>query len=217
MRLKLYYNPGSCSLASHIALEEAGLDYEIEKIDLAQGAHETGYYRDRTPWARVPALEIGGTILTETVAILDYIAGLVRDRQLLPPAGTFESARALEWLSLLSSTIHIAFRPIFRPGRLAASPEAQADVGRLGLQTLNDVLGKLDRKRGDGRYTLGDDFSLVDAHLFVFLMWMRRPVLAGKLGHFPYLDQALEPLLARPSICEALRQEGLTVSHPKSG
>src|SRR3546814_11308903 len=74
--LKLYYNPGSCSLASHAALEEAGLPYEAELIDLTQNAQFSDAYRQKNPWARVPALQIGDDVLTENIAILNHIAEL---------------------------------------------------------------------------------------------------------------------------------------------
>ncbi|AMK20341.1 MULTISPECIES: glutathione S-transferase N-terminal domain-containing protein [Sphingobium] len=97
--LKLYYNPGSCSLASHAALEEAGLPYEAELIDLTQNAQFSDAYRQKNPWARVPALQIGDDVLTENIAILNHIAELVPEKALLPTEG-LARARALEWLGL---------------------------------------------------------------------------------------------------------------------
>src|SRR3546814_14873471 len=97
--LKLYYNPGSCSLASHAALEEAGLPYEAELLDLTQNAQFSDAYRQKNPWARVSALQIGDDVLTETIAILNHIAELVPEKDLLPTEG-LARARALEWLPL---------------------------------------------------------------------------------------------------------------------
>src|SRR3546814_2937822 len=97
--LKLYYNPGSCSLASHAALEEAGLPYEAELIDLTQNDKFSDAYRQKNPWARVPALQIGDDVLTDNIAILNHIAELVHDKALLPTEG-IALARALEWLAL---------------------------------------------------------------------------------------------------------------------
>lgn len=207
--LTLYYNPGSCSLASHAALEEAGLDYCLEKVDLSIGANEHADYRARNPWGRVPALEIDGAILTENVAILSYIADRVPERRLLPPAGSLLRVRALEWLALLSSTVHIAFRPIFRPNRLAESEEAQRDVTTLGLKSLNRTLTLVEQRLGAGPYALGDTISVCDLYLFVFALWSRRPVLIGRLDPLPLLDAFGDRLATRPSVQAALAGEGL--------
>src|SRR3546814_9011012 len=92
-------HPGSCPLASHAAWEEAGLPYEAELIDLTQNAQFSDAYRQKNPWARVPALQIGDDVLTENIAILNHIAELVPEKALLPTEG-LARARALEWLAL---------------------------------------------------------------------------------------------------------------------
>src|SRR3546814_7497225 len=109
-------------------------------------------YLAKHPWAKVPALEIVDVILTENVAILTYIAEQVPAFGLLPVSG-MERARALEWLALLSSTVHVAFRPIFRPGRLAVSEAGQQDVAATGLEGLRAVLALLDERLGDAPFT----------------------------------------------------------------
>lgn len=209
MMLKLYYNTGSCSLATHAALEEAGLSYDIELVDLTKDAQFSDEYRRKNPWGRVPALQIGEDILTENVAILTYIDGLVTDRQLLPRDG-LDRARAMEWLSLISSTVHVAFRPLFRPNRLAETPEGQQDVSAMGLKTLRNVLRLLDERLGQGPYALGDRLSLCDLYLFVFVLWSRRPALDGKLGALPNLDAFGDRMSRHPSVAAALAQEGLS-------
>lgn len=107
-----YYSPGSCSRASRIALEECGLAYDEVLIDVRAGAQATPDYQAINPWGRVPALAIDGVVLTENSAILSHLADRSPDRGLLPAPGTIDRARAAEWLSLLSSTVHVAFRPI---------------------------------------------------------------------------------------------------------
>src|SRR3546814_1732078 len=111
--------------------------------------------------------------------------------------------------SLLSSTVHVAFRPIFRPNRLAESAQAQQDVAATGLIALRNVLALVDERLGEGPYTLGNQFSLCDMYLFVFVLWSRRPVLDGKLGTVSHLDAFGERMSARPAVRAALAQEGL--------
>src|SRR3546814_6762072 len=117
---------------------------------------------------------------------------------------------AVEWLALLSSTVHCACRPIFRPGRLAGSEAGQQDVAATGLEGLRAVLALLDERLGDAPFTLGTRFSLCDLYLFVFILWSRRPVLAGKLDALPRLAAFGDRIAARPSMANALAQEGLS-------
>lgn len=206
--LKLYYNPGSCSLASHAALIEAGLDFEIEWVDLTRDEQLTPAFRAKNPWGRVPALDVNGEILTENLAILTYIAQLVPERGLLPREG-WAAVRALEWMALLSNTVHVAFRPIFRPGRSARTEAGQADVKATGIETLNAVLTQVEARLGDRPYALGDSFSLCDLYLFVFVMWSQRLTLKDAIGPLPGLLAFGDRLAARPSMSQALAAERL--------
>src|SRR3546814_20932317 len=132
-----------------------------------------------------------------------------------------ERAGALEWLALLSSTVHVAFRPICRPGRLAGSEAGQQDVAATGLEGLRAVLALLAERLGDAPFTLGTRFSLCDLHLFVFILWSRRPVLAGMLDELPRLAAFGDRTAVRPSKSNAMAQQGLNwtelcvaTSHP---
>jgi len=121
--MKLYYAPGACSLAPHIALEEVGSRYELSRVDLGANQQNSPEYLRINPKARVPALIDGDWVLTEAPAILRYIAARH------PAAGLWpwdprEEARCAEWLSWLSSTIHVAFVHVRRAARYAADPRA---------------------------------------------------------------------------------------------
>ena len=114
--LTLYFNPGSCSLASHAALEEAGFVYDLERVDLGKDVQNTPAYREKNPWGKVPALQIGDTVLTENIAILSYIAEQVPDRELLPLSG-IERARA-------SSGSRFSRAPSMSPSGRSFGPDA---------------------------------------------------------------------------------------------
>lgn len=207
--LTLYINPGSCSLASHIALEESGLAYRTERVALAEGRNLEPGYLARNPWGRVPALDLGGEVLTENVAILSHVADLAPGRRLLPPNGTLERARAIEFMATLSSTVHVAFRPIFRPERLASGEEGRRDVTDTGLAALASTLAKLDASLEGRRHSVGDAFTLCDAYLLVFALWTRRPALAGRLPRFARIDAIAGSTAERPAARTALAAEGL--------
>lgn len=115
--MKLFYKPGACSLASHIALRESGLDFTIDSVDLAKKRLENGDdYLLINPKGQVPALLLDDEVLlTEGVAIMQYIADRVPDRQLLAPVGTIARYQTLEWLNYIATELHKGFTPLFRP------------------------------------------------------------------------------------------------------
>ena len=213
----LYYNSGSCSLASHVALEETGLEYKAVRVDLSKDQHQTPEYLAKNPWGRVPALDISGTILTENVAILHYLADLVPERKLLPKPGTLGRAQATRWMALLSSTVHVAFRPLFRPSRLAETQKGRRDVTETGIRSLNEVLAKLDAELGDRSFILGDDFSLCDAYALVFALWTLRPNARNVVIPTPNLHRIAKTVAQRPAAQAAMRCEGLEFVGRTSG
>lgn len=205
--MKLYYAPGACSLAPHIALREAGRTFDLERVDL--GTHRTASGRDFleiNPKGYVPVLElgVGGETLTEAQVILQYIADLAPEATLIPVTGTFARYHALEWLAFISTELHEQFGPLFAPGTPQAVISAQR--GKIGdrLLYLSDVLGT----RG---YLMGEHFTVCDAYLFVMLQW------CGKFGIdlalWPNLDDYETRLEQRPAVQAAMTAEGLHGRH----
>ncbi|EMP9795789.1 glutathione S-transferase N-terminal domain-containing protein, partial [Pseudomonas aeruginosa] len=113
--MTLFYSPKACSLASHILLEESGLAFAPVAVNIRAGDNRSPEYLRLNPKGTVPALRVGQTIVTESPAILAYIADLVPQRGLLPPVGTLQRAVAQEWLNAASGSLHGAYRAIFRP------------------------------------------------------------------------------------------------------
>lgn len=205
----LYFNSGSCSLASHVALEESGLPYEAVRVDLSKDQHQTPSYLEKNPWGRVPALDVSGTSLSENVAILQYLADQVPERNLLPKPGTMQRALATRWMALLSSTVHVAFRPLFRPNRLADTPTGQRDVTETGVRALNEVLAKLEAELDGRKFILESGFSLCDAYALVFALWTTRPKSRDVVIPTPHLHSIARSVLQRPAAQAAMQSEGL--------
>lgn len=199
--MKLYYSPGVCSLASHIALREAGADFSLARVDMATKTLEDGSsFASVNPKGYVPALQLDdGSCLTEGPAIMQYVADLHPEADIAPKAGTLDRARLQEWLNFLGSEVHKAFSPLFR-GATGDWREASLNTIHLRFGQLNEHLGKHD-------YLLNDRFSVADAYLFVILGWTR--AMKIDLAPWPALQAFVERIGARPKVQDALRAEGL--------
>jgi glutathione S-transferase len=200
--MKLYYFSGACSLASNIALREAGVPFELVKVDRRTRKAADGLdYNEVNPKGYVPALALdNGEVLTENVAVLQYIADRNPASKLAPPAGTMERYRLVEWLAFISSEIHKNFSPLFRED----APEETKQFVRKVLSTRLDYLN---RAIGNRPFLMGEQFTVADAYLFTVLSWSRH--LNFDLGKWPQVQRYVERVGARPQVTEALKAEGL--------
>jgi glutathione S-transferase len=202
--MKLYYKPGACSLASHIVLNEIGTPFDLEKADTKAGRTETGEdFRKISPNGYVPALVTdGGDVITENLAILQYLADQASSTDLAPPNGMLERTRLQEALNFVSSELHKSFSPFFSGAELEGKEKQQAEAG------VGRRVAHIERSLDDGRaYLLGDTFTVVDAYAFVVLNW------AGFVGlnldPWPKTQAYVARVAARPSAVKAMVSEGL--------
>jgi glutathione S-transferase len=200
--MKLYYSPGACSHAPHILLREAGLDFTLEKVDLAEKKTETGAdFKKINPHGYVPALQLkDGTILAEGPAIDQYIADLVPAKKLAPANGTPERYKLQSWLNFISTEIHKTFGPMFNP----ATPEEYKKMSKDKLATRFD---SLDEHLSKNKFVLGETFTAPDAYLYTVLGWAK--YFAIDLAKWPAIKAFMERVAARPSAQEAAKAEGL--------
>ena len=199
--MKLYYSPGACSQAPHIALIEARLPFELAKVDLATKRLESGEdYLAVNPKGAVPAIKMeDGAILTENAVVLQYIADRAPDAHLIPPFGTMARYRQLEWLNYIATELHKGFAPLFHPGA--------ADAAR--AEAIEALAGKFDYvggRLGAGPYLAGGDIGVADFYLFVILGWSR--LFHIDLARWPALADFRARLLERPAVRAALHAEG---------
>jgi glutathione S-transferase len=200
--MKLYFSPGACSLSPHIALREAGLPFEIERVDLSTAKTESGAdYIQVSPNGYVPVLMLdNGEVLTEGPAIVQYIADRKPDSGLAPKADTLARYHLMEWLNFISSEIHKSFSPLFNPNAAEAWKNGVRELLARRLSTL--------AKRLDGKpYLLGDQFTVADGYLFTVLRWSGD--MRIDLSPWPVLGDYVARIGARPKVQEALRAEGL--------
>ncbi len=200
--MKLYYGPGACSLSPHIVLNEGGFTYDTERVDLASGKTETGAdYRAVNPNGYVPTLLFDdGQVLTEGPAIVQYLAELVPEKRLAPPAGTMERYRLMEWLNFISTELHKAFGALFNP----KAPQDWKDIVK--AQIIRRIEHASQRLAGK-TYIMGDDFTVADAYLFTVLGWGK--YVGIELTPWPTLTAYLGRVAARPAVQATLKAEGL--------
>jgi glutathione S-transferase len=200
--MKLYYYPGACSMAVHIALREAGIPFEMDKVDLAkhQTANGEDYYKIN-PKGYVPALRLDdGQILTEDAVLLQYVADQKPQSGLAPKAGTMERYRLMEWLNFISSELHKTLGALFNPKII---PEWKQDRIALFGRRCDFLVQQL----GDKPYLMGDMFTIADAYLFTIFGWTN--LFKLDMGKWPSLQSYAGRVAARPAVKEAMKAEGL--------
>lgn len=200
--MKLFYKPGACSLASHIVLREAGKEFELARVDLAKKCLENGDdFLAINPKGQIPALAINAdTLLTEGVAIMQYVADSAPKSDLLPPVGFLSRYKTLEWLNFVATELHKGFTPLFRPD----TPEAFKPTARALLEK---KLEYVDAALADQQWINGENFSIADAYLFTVPRW----AVAVKLN-FPQagnIANYMQRVASRPAVAAAMAAEGI--------
>jgi glutathione S-transferase len=200
--MRLYYSPGACSLSPHIALLEAGLPYDLVKVDLRAKKLENGDdYLAVNPKGQVPALKLdSGELVTEGPVIVQMIADRAAAKNLAPARDSAERYKLLEWLNFITTELHKNFGPMFSP--------ALADDAKAFFK--DRVMGKfkyIDSQLAGRDYLMGKQFSVADGYLFTMLSWADR--MKFDLSAMPNLVAYKARVAARPKVQEALNKEGL--------
>ena len=199
--MKLYYAPGACSLSPHIALLEAGLPYELIKVDLRAKKLENGDdFLNVNPKGQVPAVQFdSGDLVTEGPVIVQMIADKA-GKNLAPARDSDERYKMLEWLNFITSELHKNLGPMFSP--------VLADDAKAFFK--DRVMGKfkyIDGQLAGRDYLMGSEFSVADAYLFTITNWAK-PV-GIDISGFKNLGAFMARVAARPAVQEAMKAEGL--------
>lgn len=198
--MKLYYTPGACSQAVHIALAEAGLPFVLEKVDLAGKKTASGEdFRAINPLGYVPVLELdNGYRLTEVGAILQYVADQAPAQKLAPPATDFDHYRLLSLLNFISTELHKGVGALFGPNLPDAVRQGMIDRFSTRFEHVDGLLAK-------GRYLLGDSYGIADIYLFVVSGWLTHFNI--DIGRWPRLAAWRDVVAARPAVRSVLATE----------
>ena len=200
--MKLFYSPGSCSMASHIVLEEAGAKYDAVRVNLKDHTtQDGGDYYAINPKGYVPAVQLDtGELIGENTALLGYLGELVPGKGLMPAAGTLANFRVREWLGFVSSELHKAHSPLFRPTTPEATVKAQHEA-------IAKRYAYVDKELAGKSYLTGEQFTAADAYLFVVASWAGH--VKVDLEPYPNLRAFQARVAGRPAVQKVLKDEGL--------
>jgi glutathione S-transferase len=202
--IKLFYGQGTIALASHIALEEAGADYEAVRVDVLGGEQTRPDYLAINPKGRIPSLVTDQGVLTETVAILAYVAQRFPEAR-LAPTDPWRFAQAQSFNAYLASTVHVAHAHWRRGYRWADEESSFADMRRKVPQTMAAGFRLIEDEFLQGPWVLGTDYSICDGYLFTIADWLERDEVDPR--QFPKVYDHRERMRARPAVAKALAQE----------
>lgn len=207
--LKFYTAPGAVALASHIALIEAGADFETITLDFSKNAQREPAYLALNPKGRVPALITEHGILTENPAILVYIAQRFPEAKLAPLDNAFAFAELNGFLAYLCSTFHVATAHFARGTRWASEASSLEDMKRKVPQNARDCLKLIETEFMRGKWVFGAQYSLADPYLFRIVSWM--PRFDVDLADFPKIAAHYAAMRQRPAVIRAIAQAGETI------
>src|SRR5882757_8741881 len=202
--LKLYYAPGTCALASHIALEEAGAAYAAERVDFKNSQQTSPEYLAINPKGRVPALVTDRGVLTETPAILAFIAQTTPQAKLMPE-DAFAFAQAQSFNSYLCSTVHVAHAHKGRGYRWAADESSFADMKRKVPQTVGACFALIERDMLKGPWVMGEQYTVCDPYLFTLALWLEGD--SVDLAALPKVADHRKRMSERPAVKKVLAEE----------
>ena len=203
--LKLYYFPGTVAFATYITLEEAGADYEAIRVDFMKGEQTKADYLAVNPKGRVPALITEQGILTETPAILLYLAQMYPAAKLAPLNDFYKLAQMQSFNSYLCSTLHVAHAHKQRGSRWANEESSFEDMKRKVPETVGACFRLIETEMFKGPWVMGEDYSTADAYLFTVGRWMEGDTL--NIADYPKLEAHRARMKDRPAVQRALAGE----------
>lgn len=202
----LFYSPGACSLATHIALEEAGADFALRRLDFAGGEQRSADYLAINPKGRVPALVTDDGILTETPALLAWVAQTHPAAELAPLDDPFGFAKAQSFNSYLCSTVHVAHAHGRRASRWADAPVAIEAMQAKVPETMTAAFALIEDGMLQGPWVLGERYSICDPYLFTIAGWLESD--GVDIADFPKVSDHFRRMGERSAVQRALAAEG---------
>lgn len=208
MKIKLYYAPGACSLASHIVLEETGLPYESQKMNLAEGDQKKPEYLKLNPRGRVPTVVVNDEVITENVGILTYFGGGYPEFGLWPKK-TWDQAKLVSSMAWLSNTVHPMYGHILRPERYADDEAAKEAIKTKARGTYQGYLEEIDKLLEGKKWCFDNHYTVIDPYLLVFYRWGNRQKMPVK--QMKNYTALVDRVLSREKVHKVMQEEGITM------
>ncbi len=208
MDIKLYYAPGACSMASHICLEELGLPYATERLNLANGDQRKPEYLALNPRGRVPTAVVDGEVLTENVGIMSYFGGGYGQGRIWPK-DAWHQGKLVSAMAWLSNTVHPTYGHLVRAERYADDPAAQEAIKTKARDSYFGCLKEIDSLLQGRKWAVGKHYTVADGYLLVFYRWGNRQQMPVKtLANYSRLAREV---MGRPAVAKVMADEGVTL------
>jgi glutathione S-transferase len=202
---KLYYAPGTCALASHIALEEAGADYTVGRLDFKANQQQSPEYLQVNPKGRVPALVTDHGALTETPAILAYIAQTFPNAKLAPLDDAFAFAQVQAFNSYLCSSVHVAHAHKGRGYRWATEETSYADMKRMVPKSMGAAFALIEKGMLKGPWVMGEQYTICDPYLYTIELWLEGD--GVDLKTLPKVADHMKRMAERPAVKKVMAEQ----------
>ncbi len=209
MRFRLHYIPGSAAMAPHAALAEAGADYELVLVERDEAGQSPPEYLALNPLGRVPTLEDGDLVLTESAACVLHVAERFPEARLAPPVGTCERSELYRRLMFMTNTLQPVFLHWFYPERYTDDPAGEEGIQRVAARSLAEHFDRLEAELGSREWLVGDERSGADLFLFMLVRWGRR--LDPPVWERPNLRAHFKRLLEREPVRRMMDEQGLEI------
>jgi len=204
--MKLYFSEGACSMASHIALNEAGVKYTPVPVSMDKGENNTPQFLGLNPLGAVPVLELdNGKVLTEGSAIMEYIASQNPQANLTPKYETFEYFQFRKWMNFIATELHKGFNPIWAVGYMTENKDAQNDIRNYAINSLNERFEVLDSVFAKNNFLCGSQYTVADGYLFTIMSWCQYTKV--DYSKYKYLAAYVARIGERPAVLKTIKVE----------
>ena len=202
---KLYYAPGTCALASHIALEEAGADYSAVRLDFKANQQQSAEYLKVNPKGRVPALVTDKGVLTETPAILAYVAQTFPQAKLAPTDDAFAFAQMQSFNNYICATVHVAHAHKGRGARWASEESSFADMKKMVPRSVASAFELIEKGMLKGPWVMGDQYTVCDGYLYTVALWLEGDGI--DLKTLPRVADHMKRMSERPAVKKVIGEQ----------
>lgn len=206
--IKLFFSPAACSMSCHITLEEAKIPFELVYVGKNADEKTRRHFLEINPLGAVPAVQFeDGKILTQNIAILEYLADQKPEAGLIAKVGSWARAETLRWLSLVATDLHKSFGPLFKLSSITANVDAQQDIKNWAFSNINKYLTVIETHLKNKTFLVSENFTIADAYLFTVYQWTK--LVSFPTDAYPALNRYSENIAKRPAVMAVHAREAV--------